>query len=220
MEGVTAGHRQASLSVWKLRTFCLITGASRGFGQQMAKRFAAKLPASSFLLLAARDSASLSATVSAITAANTEIRTKSWVTDLSSLDEASVSRFLGKIFEDNCFSPSDFDQAIVVHNAASLGDVSCFACQQSDGAALDAYWKLNLTSVLVLNSSFWKYFTPEIVIQRITINISSICAKEPLKSWAIYCAGKHWRNQVLEWGGGRLLQTDIFSSDYGFSVAP
>lgn len=197
MEGVVAGRRPALPSVWNLRTFCLITGASRGFGQQMVKRFAARLPPGSFILLAARDSSSLAATTAAVAALRPEIRTQSWVTDLGELNETTADRYLRRLFVDGCFSPTDFDQAIVVHNAASLGDVSCLASQLSDERALDTYWKLNLTSVLVLNSTFWKHFKAEDIRQRVTINISSICAKQPLKSWSIYCAGKAARDMLF-----------------------
>lgn len=47
------------LNIWSLRTFCLITGSSRGLGKRMAVRFAQLLPQNSVIVLAARDSKGL-----------------------------------------------------------------------------------------------------------------------------------------------------------------
>lgn len=184
------GRGKSFPSVWSLRTFCLITGASRGFGHRAAARFAAKLPDGSFVLLAARDSSALAGLKSTIEAESPNVRVRTWSTDLAELDETKVDGFLRDVFTEYSFTPKDFDQAVLVHNAASLGDVTRLTSQQASVADLDSYWKLNLTSMVVLNSVFWKKFGASDVRQRVAINISSICAKQPLRSWAIYCAGK------------------------------
>src|SRR6218665_232918 len=191
MEGVL-GRGKSFPSVWGLRTFCMITGASRGFGHRAAARFAEKLPDGSFLLLAARDSTGLGGLKSTIEAERPNVRVRTWSTDLADLDEAKIDASLRDVFTDCGLVPKDFEQAILVHNAASLGDVSRVTSKQSSVTDLDAYWKLNLTSMVVLNSVFWKKFGASDVRQRVAINISSICAKQPLKSWAIYCAGKDY----------------------------
>jgi len=170
----------------------MITGASRGFGHRAAARFAEKLPDGSFLLLAARDSTGLAGLKSTIEAERPNVRVRTWSTDLADLDEAKIDASLRDVFTDCGLVPKDFEQAILVHNAASLGDVSRVTSKQSSVTDLDAYWKLNLTSMVVLNSVFWKKFGASDVRQRVAINISSICAKQPLKSWAIYCAGKDY----------------------------
>jgi len=178
------------LNVWSLHTFCLITGSSRGLGERMAVRFAQLLPKNSVIVLAARDGEGLATTKKNIEEVRDDIHVYVWVVDLAEVTEARVEESLTTILTDLRSSPAEFQQAFVVHNAASMGDVSALFTAQIDSAYLNRYWRLNLTHVVILNAVFWKKFDISTVQQKLVINITSICAKQAFKSWSIYCSGK------------------------------
>jgi len=178
------------LNIWSLRTFCLITGSSRGLGERMAVRFAQLLPKNSVIVLAARDSKGLTTTKKNIEEVRDDINVYTWSVDLAEVTETTLEESLNTILTELRSSPVEFQQAFLVHNAASMGDVSALFTGQIDSAYLNRYWQLNLTHVIVLNSVFWKKFDICSVQQKLVINITSICAKQAFKSWSIYCSGK------------------------------
>ncbi|ELT92986.1 hypothetical protein CAPTEDRAFT_18220 [Capitella teleta] len=183
--------------IFSLKTFCLVTGASRGLGQCMAIRFAEKLPAQSMLVLMARSLNGLESTSDQIAARASHVRTKVVQRDLSSQTETSLDALLRGLFEELKVAPRDFDQALLVHNAATLGDVSKMMTEIDSASDLNAYWDMNLTSPLLLNTVFFRHFTQDVVDQRVVINITSLCSIKPFKSWSIYCAGKAARDMLF-----------------------
>jgi len=177
-------------NIWSLRTFCLITGSSRGLGKRMAVRFAQLLLKNSVIVLAARDSKGLTTAKQNIEELRDDIQVYIWVVDLAEVTETTLEESLATILTEVRSSPAEFQQAFVVHNAGSMGDISALFTGQMDCAYLNRYWRLNLTNVIVLNSVFWKKFDISSVQQKLVINITSICAKQAFKSWSIYCSGK------------------------------
>jgi sepiapterin reductase len=178
-------------SVWALRTLCLITGASRGLGQRMAVRFAERFSSNSTLILVARNNSGLEETRASIDRIRKDVRVLTWVVDLAELNESMIHDYFEGVKASTAIAPSDFEQAIIVHNAGSMGNISELFTGQSDAEQLNKYWSMNLTSAIVLNATFWSHWScKNIKQQRIVINISSICAKQAVKSWSIYCAGQ------------------------------
>jgi len=177
-------------NIWSLRTFCLITGSSRGLGMRMAIRFAQLLPKNSVIVLAARDSKGLTTAKLNIEELRDDIQVYTWIVDLAEVTETALEESLATILMELRLSPAEFEQAFIVHNAGSIGDISALFTEQIDSAYLNRYWRLNLTHVVVLNSVFWKKFDICSIQQKIVINITSICAKQAFKSWSIYCSGK------------------------------
>jgi len=178
------------LNIWSLRTFCLITGSSRGLGQRMAVRFAQLLRKNSVIVLAARDSNGLMTTKKNIEEVRDDICVRVWTVDLAEVTETLLEDSLNIILNELKSSPAEFQQAFIVHNAASMGDVSALFTGQIDSSYLNRYWRLNLTQVVVLNAVFWKKFDIRSIQQKLVINITSICAKQAFKSWSIYCSGE------------------------------
>lgn len=185
------------LNIWSLRTFCLITGSSRGLGQRMAVRFAQLLPKDSVIVLAARDSKGLATTKKYIEEVRDDIRVCISAMDLAEATETTLEDSLNTILTQLKSSPAEFQQAFLVHNAASMGDVSSLFSGHIDSEVLNRYWRLNLTHVVILNSVFWKKFDICSIRQKLVINITSICAKQAFKSWSIYCSGKAARDMMF-----------------------
>ena len=86
-------------------------------------------------------------------------------------------------------SPIDFQQALIIHNAASMGNITDPTVSLDDFEFIQDYFNLNVTSFMVFNSTFLKVFAKENIVQKIVVNITSICALQPFKCWALYCAG-------------------------------
>ncbi|KAB0391265.1 hypothetical protein E2I00_016107, partial [Balaenoptera physalus] len=86
----------------------------------------------------------------------------------------------------------------VIPKVCSLGDVSKRFVDLADPAEVNNYWALNLTSMLCLTSSILKAFPDSPGLRRTVVNISSLCALQPFKGWAQYCAGKAARNMMFQ----------------------
>lgn len=163
----------------------------------MATKFAERFPAGSVIVLMARNAKGLDQTKSAAEVNNPAVRVRTVPVDLGGVDEDTLRQYLGKVVKELGVSVGDFEQACIVHNAATLGDVSKNVTQHVSTTDIRKYWDVNLTSVVALNSVFLDLFPQDEVQQRVVINISSICAIQPFRSWSLYCAGKAARNMLF-----------------------
>ncbi|XP_069779146.1 sepiapterin reductase-like [Narcine bancroftii] len=80
---------------------------------------------------------------------------------------------------------------------ASLGDVSKYLVDFSQPSEVTGYMELNFTSPLCLTALLLKQFPSRENFQRTVVNISSLCATKPFKSWLLYCAGKAARDMAF-----------------------
>ncbi|XP_005322209.2 sepiapterin reductase [Ictidomys tridecemlineatus] len=176
------------------RTVCVLTGASRGFGRTLAQLLAGLLSPGSVLLLTARNEEALKQLEAELVAEHPGLRVV-WVpADLGS--DAGLQQLLGALRD--LPRPEGLQRLLLINNAATLGDVSKGFLNLSDPAEANSYWALNLTSTLCLTSSILKAFQdcPDLI--RTVVNISSICALQPFKGWALYCAGKAARDMMFQ----------------------
>ena len=175
-------------AIFSLKSICLITGASKGYGKCVAVRFAELLPQGSVIVIVARNEQGLKNTSLQIRDQCPKVRVKIKAMDLSTASKTDYESMLQDIFKDN-ISIGEFEQSIIVHNAGSLGDVTISMSAQTQDETLQRYWRLNLTSFTVLNAVWHQQLSDVILKQRLVIGITSICALQPFKSWGIYCAG-------------------------------
>ncbi|XP_027695757.1 sepiapterin reductase-like [Vombatus ursinus] len=172
------------------RTLCILTGASRGFGRSLALLLAPRLAAGSALMLSARNSGALRTLSDELGAAWPDLRVLYVSADLGS--EAGLQRLLEALPR-----PPDLQRLLLVNNAGTLGDVSKNVVDFADPAEVNGYWALNVTSTLCLTSGVLRAFPPSPGLKRTVVNISSLCAMKPFKSWSLYCAGKAARNMMF-----------------------
>ena len=190
-------------SIFNFSTFCMITGASKGLGKCIAKTFASKFSKDSLLLLVARSIEHLekvkleiqSECGSKSQAANVTVIVSR--VDLSSAKDTDYTQLLKRVLREAGRCASDFEQCLIIHNAASLGDVSKKFIEMDSLVDASQYFSLNVASVIALNSRFLQIFPKKVMKQRVVINITSICALQPFKSWSIYCAGKAARDMLF-----------------------
>ncbi|NWI72363.1 SPRE reductase, partial [Dryoscopus gambensis] len=96
----------------------------------------------------------------------------------------------------------------------SLGDISKSFLDLTDLEEINAYFSFNVSSALSLTCTALRAFGARPGRSRTVVNISSLCAREPFRSWALYCAGKAARDMLfrvlaLEEPGVRVI---FFSS--------
>lgn len=79
----------------------------------------------------------------------------------------------------------------------SLGDISKSFLSLTDPNEINTYFAFNITSALCLTSSALQAFGTRPGCSRTVVNISSLCALQPFRSWALYCSGKAARDMMF-----------------------
>jgi len=171
------------------RSFVLITGASRGFGRYLALEMGKVVGAGSTLLLVARNKEDLEVTKEIVRDARPGLAVECEVVDLATADK----EVLEKAVKANIGS-ADHEVALVIHNAGTLGQDGRKITELTDIEEMSRYYRLNLFSVICLNSVFQSMFPKS---RMVYINVSSILALQPLTTWGNYCGGKAARDAVF-----------------------
>eukprot|EP00088_Acartia_fossae_P019948 TRINITY_DN2167_c0_g1_i5.p1 TRINITY_DN2167_c0_g1~~TRINITY_DN2167_c0_g1_i5.p1 ORF type:complete len:313 (-),score=121.83 TRINITY_DN2167_c0_g1_i5:1246-2184(-) len=162
-----------------VRSFVLITGASRGFGRALAVEFGKVVGAGSTLLLMARNMEGLETTKSIVRDARPGLAVELVSIDLETANQEAFE----KAVRDN-YRNGDHSVAIVVHNAGTLGQDGRKITDLTDIDEISTYYRLNLFHVICLNSVFTSCFPKS---KMVYINISSILALQPMVTWGHYC---------------------------------
>lgn len=210
------------MEYWNQKTFCLITGASRGIGRTIAIEFSKKVAPGSVFLLVARSTAALEetkASVDSITGGTVTVVTAT--VDLNNPDKDAYFKLINSALTHTDAKASDFDHSILVHNAGSLGmEKKLKVAEMEDLSEMQSYFGLNVFSMVILTTQFFKHFS-DAKKQRSIVQITSLAGVQPCKSWGLYCAGKATRDmlmqlvaiesgiQVLSWAPGPV-ETEMF----------
>lgn len=177
------------------RVLCIITGASRGFGRSIATEMSRLVQPGSVLVLAARsgdDLRALQAELAESEAGRAGLKVESVVADVGQTE--GLDRIVRRAEE---VYSADVDHMVLVNNAASLGDVSRYAKSFTDMAEVDSYMSLNVSSALCLTAKVLQAFPQRPGLRRTVINITSLCALQPFRSWVLYCTGKAAREMMF-----------------------
>ena len=193
--------------IWNRKTYCLITGASQGIGREISIQFAKKVADGSTFLLLARNLNNLNETKKMMNEVNDKINvfvhSFNFYEPISFELHTIINQSLDAFKKD----VEDFDLAMIVHNAGSLGDVSEFTYDMKNIEKLTSYFMLNLFSVCILNAEFVKTFDadkrqPDLRLLNkgcdiCVVNITSLCAIKPFASMGYYCVGKASREMFF-----------------------
>ncbi|NXI07790.1 SPRE reductase, partial [Irena cyanogastra] len=189
-------------------TACVVTGASRGFGRSLARLLAPQLGPGSALLLLARSAEALAELAAELRAGATgsdtgsgtgsgpgssELRVQCVAADLGC--EEGLRRAGAALRE--LLQDASFGRLLLVNNAGSLGDVSKSFLDLTDLEEINTYFSFNISSALCLTSAALRAFGARPGCGRTVVNVSSLCAREPFPSWALYCAGKAARDMLF-----------------------
>ncbi|KAL3831236.1 hypothetical protein ACJMK2_023013 [Sinanodonta woodiana] len=182
--------------MFEKRAFCVVTGAGKGLGKCITQKFAARLAPSSVLLLLARSVQAMETVKASI-----ESEFKHVTVAIKYFDQGDLSTDHQALFLD-CLkmcklSAADFEEAIIVHNSGTIGDVTKYADELSDRKILEDMFNINVNGLILLNSAFLQTFDKKSVQKRVVINISSLCALQPFSSWSLYCTAKAARDMFF-----------------------
>ncbi|KAJ1213115.1 hypothetical protein NDU88_000754 [Pleurodeles waltl] len=188
MEPSTDGTPDASLGT----VACVLTGASRGLGRSLALALAPRVrgPGSIFLLLA-RSEEALAGLAGELRALSPGLEVRWEASDLGT--EEGLRRAERAARE----LPRGQERLLLVNNAGSVGDVSKYFIDFTDPANVNSYLAFNVTSPLCLTSAVLGAFPKSPGLHRVVVNISSLCALEPFKSFTLYCTGKAARDMMF-----------------------
>ena len=165
----------------------LITGASRGFGRCCAQALAEIVGEGSTFVLTARSKNGLEETK-----AKLEPKVKVLLSDLDGYQPKTED--FKQLFSQ--VNPSNYETAVIVHNAGSLGEHGTLNKDLKNLDELTKYFTLNLFSVSMLNSIFLEKVKE--IERQYVINVSSLAAVMPIKSWSLYCSGKAARDMFFK----------------------
>jgi sepiapterin reductase len=167
----------------------IITGSSRGFGRSLALAFAARVKCSLHLVLTARSIEDLRQTQELVSQVprSAELSVEIIAADLSNREQIDTT--VDSLFRD--YATQFFSDAIFVNNAGSLGEINSVLSKTSLLASLDSIMDLNFKIPCVLISEFLKRFQSARIVQRIAVvNVSSLWALQPAKTFSEYCTSK------------------------------
>ncbi|XP_065449248.1 sepiapterin reductase-like [Chrysemys picta bellii] len=189
--GERAGERQLSLG----KAACILTGASRGFGRSLALLLAPRLETGSVLIPVARSQGDLAELEAELRSSFPSLKVHSVQADLSTEDGLQL---VLRAVQDKLPGAADLERLLVINNAGSLGDISKSFLDFTSPAEVNSYFAFNVTSALCLTSSILKAFPGHPGLCKTVVNISSLCALKPFKSWTLYCTGKASRDMMFQ----------------------
>ncbi|XP_060085854.1 sepiapterin reductase-like [Ylistrum balloti] len=184
-------------SVFLKKSFVVITGASRGLGRSIALQFAVKFPANSVFVLMARNVEALESVRKDLKTLSPEIFVIVRQYDQGNTDEGYFNGLFDSVLTVNKLSRDDFEQVLIVHNCASTGNIDQTALQLSDAMQVQSYYDINLSGLILLNTSFFSTFSDPSQ-SRVVVNMTSGASKQPTPSLHLYCAGKAARDMFFK----------------------
>lgn len=185
-----------SFEFWNRKSFVLISGASKGLGRAIAIEFSKHLGKGSVLLLLARSASGLEDTKAVILKESPNVTVVVKSVDLGSPDPEEYLHVIQSAASMDDGAATDFEHALLVHNAATLGNLSLKVSQFEDLKEIQNYYATNLFSLILLNSQFLRVFN-DVTRERTVVHITSKGAMEPFKTWGYYCAGKAARTMLM-----------------------
>ncbi len=177
-------------SILGKRTFCVITGATRGIGQEICSQLSKKVALGSYFLITGRNEQLLAKTHVEIENNNEKANVKVLSFDLGefagSVHQNNFEITLRKIIQE--WGP--FQVAILVHNAGTLGDIGKTASDFIDSKEIRAYLEVNLVSFILVNNLVLKELSGA-AAECVVVNITSLLAIMGAPTYAVYAAGRH-----------------------------
>ncbi|KAF5399678.1 Sepiapterin reductase [Paragonimus heterotremus] len=192
----------------------VVTGASRGFGRALCLQLVKALTsepgsaASVTILLMARDLVALQGTRDHM------LLTKSYgsqtklnvlvaqpTLDMNNISVSVVYTALQPLFDvaSTNLASGRKQWNLLVHNAATIGNINMRADERVFVTDLEAYYRVNLIAPMVLTGVFLSHFAPfGLPHPPVTVvNISSLAAAQPFPRLSDYCVGKAARQMYL-----------------------
>ncbi|XP_049766825.1 sepiapterin reductase [Schistocerca cancellata] len=183
-------------SAWGRRSLVVVTGASRGIGRAVALEAGRRVGQGSLMVLVARNADGLGATAEAVRRANAAVSVVCKQADLER--DVAPDLLSDAVSQAACGDTADYEVAMIVHSAGSVGDLSEGTAQLADSAKWTSYLALNVSSAAVLTAQFLALLPQgDDGPRHYIINITSLAAVEPFPSLGYYCVGRAARQMYF-----------------------
>lgn len=180
---------------WDRKTVCLITGASQNVGKALAEDIAGRIGSGSLLILTSRSLQKLGVVRQSIYEINPTVQVQLLEWDLQNPDGAVYRQSLDEALKLIEADVDDYDLAMIVHNAGMAGDLTKRMIDIDDAVYLQQDLNVNVVSMIIANSVFWRYFMK--CREKIIINFTSEMAKKPTPSFGVSSMNKACRYVAL-----------------------
>ncbi|KAM7300411.1 sepiapterin reductase-like [Ixodes scapularis] len=187
------GSSEKEAEFWGKRFLIIVTGASGGIGRG-AVSFAQRVAKESLLVITGRNTAGLEETQRMISALGRDVNVSVETCDHSKVSFGDYQDLLGRA---SARLP-DPEKVVLVHNAATVGNCSDYVVSYDDEKTIDDYYRLNLTSVMILTAAFLRRYNSDSGPMRTIVNISSSTAIRPTRGLGLYCTGKAAREMYMK----------------------
>lgn len=203
------------MSVLRVRTFAVVTGASRGLGRMIAVQLAREIKPGSVIYITARTLGGLEETASIIKQnVNENLDVRCVAADLSDAKEVDQ---LKKLLFENVGDTSRFEHAILIHNAASLGAIGKFSSELDDVELIQKNCLLNVTAPITLTSFFLKTFKScKRNLRKTVVQITAVSGINPRKTFHLYGTVKAGRDMFFRVMALEEPEVRILAYDPGF----
>ncbi|XP_063313651.1 sepiapterin reductase [Pelobates fuscus] len=175
------------------RVICILSGASRGFGRSLALQLCSRFLPGSEMLLLSRSQDAMRWLAGELGQSCPGVSVHWETADLSTQEGIARAGTAAKELQGH----QTADRLFIINNAGSLGDVSKLFVEFTDPSEVNKYLFFNVSSALCLTSSLLKTFPARPGLQRVVVNVSSLAALQPFKSWSLYCTGKAARDMMF-----------------------
>lgn len=175
------------------KTFCVVTGGSGGLGREIGLQFAKRwcgAGATADIVLLSRDKEAMLESKKMIEEMASGVTVHVIQVDLGELQ--SLEAVCTRVWA--LYDATRHEQAVLVLNAGSLGNVSQTVAQQTNPGPIHDYMAVNFTSTWVLCASFLSRFTSG---PRLILNITSVLGRVPMGGCAAYGCGKAARSLLM-----------------------
>ncbi|XP_005103160.1 sepiapterin reductase [Aplysia californica] len=183
-------------SIVNKKSVCIITGATKGLGKAITSNLAKELPKGSLFILLAR-SQDLLDRISSQVKENDGIESVSMPFDQSCADGETNKKMLQDALAKAGVAVSQYEQAILINNAGTLDHLD-YSRNLDRLDVSTEYFKTNLSGCITLTATFLQVFRAPDVKTRVVVNISSLAAISPMKSWLLYCMAKAAREMMMK----------------------
>lgn len=176
--------------------FCMISGASRGLGREMAIQFTKewkKSSAKSHIVLMGRDKTELEETERLVKMEFDEISVSLLLADLGDLE--TITSSCDKMVE--TFDSTRYKQVFLIHNAGTLGDISHPIHQQNDPGPLTYMTTLHITSMWLMTAKVIS-ITEDTPSSLFILNISSLLGTMAMAGLGSYSFTRSARNMFMK----------------------
>ncbi|KAH9518375.1 hypothetical protein Btru_016572 [Bulinus truncatus] len=171
---------------------CVITGPTRGLGRSIAHQLSKSLPKGSLFILLSRNQPLLDS-ISDLVLLNEGIKAVTGIFDQSSCDQNMYDNIIEECLKHAAADISQFAQAILINNSGILEPLE-FVRGLDNVNAIATYFNTNLSGCVALTAKFLQVF--QLIKSRVVVNISSLAAIQPMKSWLLYCMAKSARDMM------------------------